>query len=126
MEFLPGGERFVATNVPLGVLILTAYNLTPPQFSSATPAQSIVRERFDVQLKADHPMRSDEMRRLLRALLQDRFKLIVRQETRQVEAYALMLDKGGQSSTRATCTMIGSLIRSTPIVPGEPKKGEVI
>jgi uncharacterized protein (TIGR03435 family) len=36
-----------------------------------------------------------EMRQLLQYLLQDRFKLAVRRETKELQAYAMVVDKGG-------------------------------
>jgi uncharacterized protein (TIGR03435 family) len=95
IEFLPGAERFSATNVPLAALILTAYNLTSPQCSCSSKAVPVLSERFDIQAKAEHPVGPREMLRLLQSLLADRFKLAVRHETKDLEAYALVIDKGG-------------------------------
>jgi uncharacterized protein (TIGR03435 family) len=36
------------------------------------------------------------MLRLLQSLLEDRFKLVVRRETRELQSYALVVDKGGR------------------------------
>lgn len=38
------------------------------------------------------------MLRLLQILLMDRFNLVVRRETKELQAYALVVDKGGLSS----------------------------
>jgi uncharacterized protein (TIGR03435 family) len=95
MEFPPGGERFAATNVPLSLLIATAYGVTIPQFSWQNSALPVLSERYDVQAKADHPVSRAEMSRLLQSLLEDRFKLVVRRETRDLQSYALVVDKGG-------------------------------
>lgn len=95
IEFLPGGERFSATNVPLGALIQTAYNLTSSQcfcYSSAVP---VLLENYDIQAKAEHPVSAAEMLRLLQNLLQDRFRLVLRRETKELQAYAMVVDKGG-------------------------------
>ncbi len=35
MDFSKGGERFTATNVSLGALVLTAYNITVRQLSGS-------------------------------------------------------------------------------------------
>lgn len=95
MEFAPGGERFAATNVPLSLLIATAYNVTLPQFTGQNSALPVLSERYDIQAKAEHPVSCPEMSRLLQSLLEDRFKLVVRRETKDLPSYALVVDKGG-------------------------------
>lgn len=95
MEFLPGGERFSATNVPLGALVQIAYNLSNPQCSCQSSLLPVLSERYEIQAKAEHPVEAIEMLRLLQSLLADRFKLVVRRETKELQAYALVVDKGG-------------------------------
>src|SRR5689334_10915718 len=77
MEFPKGRERFVATNMPLGAIILTAYNITVRQLSGSDP---ILSERYDIAARAEHAVGRDEMLRMLQALLRDRFKLVVQRE----------------------------------------------
>jgi uncharacterized protein (TIGR03435 family) len=95
MEFAPGGERFAAINVPLSLLIATAYHVTLPQFSWQNSALPVLSERYDIQAKAEHPVSAAEMSRLLQSLLEDRFKLVVRREMKELQSYALVVDKGG-------------------------------
>lgn len=92
MEFPRGGERFTATNMPLGPLLLTAYDITARQIS--VPA-SFPGDRYDIAAKADRPVSPDEMRRMLQELLIDRFKLVVHREIKVVPVYALVIGKGG-------------------------------
>jgi uncharacterized protein (TIGR03435 family) len=92
MEFSRGGERFTATNMPFGALVLVAYDITVRQLSG--PA-GFLSEKYDVVAKAEHAVSPDEMLRMLQALLTERFKLVVRRETRDVPVYALTLGKGG-------------------------------
>lgn len=94
IEFAPGGERFFAS-VPLVALIETAYNVSNPQCSCQNPALPVLWERFDIQAKAEHPASPAEMLRMLQNLLRERFKLAVRRETKELQAYALDVDKGG-------------------------------
>jgi len=91
-EFSKGGERFTAINMPFGALVLIAYNITVRQLSDPP---EFVSEKYDVIAKAEHSVRSDEMLRMLQALLADRFKLVIRRETREVPVYALTLARGG-------------------------------
>jgi uncharacterized protein (TIGR03435 family) len=63
--------------------------------------------RFDLIAKADRPVKPAEALILLRALLQDRFQLVVRQETREMPVYELVLarkdGKLGPKMTPTTC-----------------------
>jgi len=92
MDFPKGGERFTATNMPFGALVLVAYNITVRQLSG--PAE-FLSEKYDIAAKAEHAVSPDEMLRMLQALLADRFKLVVRYETKEVPIYALTTGKGG-------------------------------
>ena len=101
IEFLPGGERFLAT-APLAALVMLAYDLTSPQCRCQSSALPGLWERFDIQAKADRPVHPQEMLRLLQNLLEERFKLTVRREMKELPAYALLVDKtGAKLSTSA-------------------------
>lgn len=91
MEFLKGGERFSATNISLGPLILTAYDVTERQISVTG---SFPADRYDIAAKAAHPVNPNEMRRMLQQLLINRFALVVHRETKEVPVYALVISKG--------------------------------
>jgi uncharacterized protein (TIGR03435 family) len=125
MEFSKGGERFTATNMPLGALLLTAYNITVRQIS--VPA-SFPAERYDIAAKADHAVSADEMLHMLQALLVDRFKLVVHKDVREVPVYALVVAKGGQKLHQSDQSGIDG---ATPRVPSraggtEPRSGHLI
>lgn len=92
MDFSRGGDRFTATNMPLGAIILVAYNITARQLEGPMDAFS---ERYDIAAKADHPLNANTMLRMLQSLLADRFKLAIHRETREVPVYALTVGKGG-------------------------------
>ena len=82
----PGG-RFVATNVPLRLLIRTAYQLQDDQISGGP--EWINSARFDIVAKSDA---SDALQRLvsmLQSLLVDRFKLIVHRDLKELPVFAL-------------------------------------
>lgn len=95
IEFPQGGERFRASNVPLGAMIQMAYNVTNPQCSCYRPSLPVLSEGYDIQAETEYPVKPAEMLRMLRNLLQDRFKLVVHRETKELPAYALVVDKGG-------------------------------
>jgi uncharacterized protein (TIGR03435 family) len=52
-------------------------------------------DRFDVAAKALDDTTRDEMRRMLRTLLADRFHLTMHRETRRQQIYELVVDQGG-------------------------------
>ena len=95
MDFPPGGDRFTATDVSLGALVLTAYSVTPQQCSCQGSALPVLSERFDIQAKAEHALSRGEMLGMLRSLLKERFKLEIHRETKEFEAYSLVVEKGG-------------------------------
>ncbi len=93
---LPGG-RYTATNVTLRTLVKSAYGLHDNQLVGGP--NWIDRERFDVIAKAEgYTIPSafrDQARLMLRPLLAERFKLVVRRERRDLPVYALVLAKVG-------------------------------
>jgi uncharacterized protein (TIGR03435 family) len=102
MMFEPDG--FSATSVTLLMLIRTAYDVQDEQISGAPSWLS--SENYDVEAKmrssiADElsklseDQRNIERRRMLRALLANRFKLALHREAKEVGVYALLIVKGG-------------------------------
>lgn len=89
----PGG-RFVATNVPLRLLIRHAYQLQEQQLVGGP--DWIDSARFDIVAKAEgthSPTLSGTaapFQLMLRALLAERFNLIVHREARELPIYALV------------------------------------
>jgi uncharacterized protein (TIGR03435 family) len=85
----PGG-RFTATNVPVRMLIRQAFNVQ--EFQIVGGPDWMGSDRFDVVAKAADGVEftADVMRPMLRSLLADRFKLTVRNETRDMPIYALV------------------------------------
>jgi uncharacterized protein (TIGR03435 family) len=95
MQFLPGG-RFVATNYPLQFVIATAWNV-PFQGPRLSGGPEWLRsERFDIEAKAANgTVRQAEMRLMLRSLLEDRFKLNMWRETKELPIFAVIVGKNG-------------------------------
>jgi uncharacterized protein (TIGR03435 family) len=90
---LPGG-RLRVENQPLRTLIKTAYKLQEWQFSGGP--SWIDAERFDIEAKAEgNPPLLDVVGPMLRALLEDRFKLKVHREQRELPVFTLAAAKGG-------------------------------
>ncbi len=89
----------VSTHSYLINYIIFAYKITDssqyPKLMKQLPkwAQTM---SFDVEARADGNPTKDQLRVMMRALLEDRFHLAIHQETRQLPYYALVLDKPGQ------------------------------
>jgi uncharacterized protein (TIGR03435 family) len=125
--------RLNAVNLSLRTLITLAYQLQPFQLVNAP--DWIATERFDIVAKIDGeqppPGSGPPDLIALRTLLADRFTLVVRRETRELDIYALVKAKPDalgpalrQSS--GECARIGAAIASgapTPTGPSAPYCG---
>ena len=88
---LPGG-RFTATNTPLRMLIMMAYELQQEaQLVGGPPA--LLTAKFDITAKTagNATLRQKDLPPLLRTLLADRFKLKAHTESRELPIYDLVL-----------------------------------
>ena len=85
---LGANGRLVFENFPLRQLIIAAYDIQAFQLIGG-PAW-INNERFDVEARAAATTPLPQMHLMLRSLLADRFKLVVRQEKRELPVYALI------------------------------------
>jgi|HubBroStandDraft_1064217.scaffolds.fasta_scaffold113087_2 uncharacterized protein (TIGR03435 family) len=86
-EFAPGGQRFTATNTPLRLLIMIAYDVNVRQFSGGPGWLN--SEFYDVEAKAEHPASREQVCLMLRSLLADRFNLRLHKETKELPMYVL-------------------------------------
>lgn len=97
-------DRFMATNVPLHALIAAAYEV---EGSEILGGPDWVRSKnYDVEAKLGTPVIDElsklgphqrllEQKRILQALLADRFGLALHRETREPPAYVLAIAKDG-------------------------------
>ena len=93
IQRFPGG-RLVTSNTPLPMLIQWAYQLDEGRLLGV-PA-GINSLRFDVVAKSAEPEPAPgQMQFMMRALLAERFKLVVHQENREMVAYTLVSEPGG-------------------------------
>lgn len=115
-EFLPGG-RFTS-KAPLLMVIATAYDV-PVQVAAAriigAPSwMSFTRNSaegiYDIEATAPKgssfdglspEARSERYRLMLQALLADRFKLVIRRESKEMPVYAVVVGKGGPKLQKA-------------------------
>jgi len=90
---LPGGERLRVRNFPLPWLLGAAYNIPNRQIVGLPEA--MLKDDYDIEAKSDRPVSREQMMQMLRSLLEDRFKLVVRRETREMKAHVVVVAKGG-------------------------------
>jgi uncharacterized protein (TIGR03435 family) len=92
-SFVTPGGRYVATNATVRTLIKSAYVLHDTQLLGGP--KWVDTEGFDIEGKAQGFATAaafrDEARLMLRPLLADRFKLVLRPESRRLSVYALVL-----------------------------------
>ncbi len=90
---MPGGQTYLATNVPVRLMIKLMYHLTDQQISGG-PGW-LDTDEFDVHAKADHSHSLEELHVMFQNLLVGRFKLQFHKETKELPAYVRVVDKSG-------------------------------
>ncbi|HEV8145608.1 MAG TPA: TIGR03435 family protein [Bryobacteraceae bacterium] len=90
---MPGNQAYTGSNVTLRLMMTIAYSVTDRQISGA-PGW-VDTDRFDIEARAARPGTVDELHDMLANLLEERFKLKVRRETKEQAVWNLVLDKGG-------------------------------
>jgi len=90
---LPGGDGYMAQNVSVRLMISLMYQVPMRQITGG-PGW-LDTDHYDVEAKADHAYSKEELHAMFRSLLEDRFKLKLRKETREGPVYALTVDKSG-------------------------------
>ena len=90
---MPGGMTYHGEGVPLRLAMTVAYTVTDRQIAGGPDWMNT--DRFDIEAKAARPRTSDELHVMLQHLLEERFHLKLRRETREESVWAMVLDKGG-------------------------------
>jgi uncharacterized protein (TIGR03435 family) len=96
------GSRIRGENLSLRTLILQAYDVLDFQITGGP--RWIGSDRFDVEATTGRPepIRLSDLGPLLRSLLADRFHLATHKETREMQTYVLVVDKGGPKLLQTT------------------------
>jgi len=84
--------QIVFTNVPLHRLIERAYNVKPFQVTSPDWTENV---RFDIAAKYPPDTKEEDRALMLRTLLEDRFKLAVHHDSKELQGFALVVAKSG-------------------------------
>jgi uncharacterized protein (TIGR03435 family) len=87
-----------ATGITLKRLMMTAYNLQG--FRLVGGPDWVASRRWDVQAKPNRPAAPEQVRQMLRTLLEDRFQLHSHSERRQMRVYELAVDRKGSKLLR--------------------------
>jgi len=125
---LPGG-RLTVTNNTLRNIIRNAYALQNFQIIGGPDWINV--DRWDVVAKAEGDAPPQQMIQMVQTLLADRFKLVVRRETREMPIYALVVARSdgtlGPKLTRSTtdCTAVIADARARGGAPPRPPDGRV-
>jgi uncharacterized protein (TIGR03435 family) len=108
-QLLPGG-RFSGKNMPLGFLILNAFDTTPNRMADLQKLEKILNTHYDIEAVAGSgaipadasvKVRNEKIRLMLQSFLADRFKLAVHTEILERPVYALVVAKGGAKLQKA-------------------------
>jgi len=92
-----GGQRYEAANCPITLMIQVAYRIKADQIVGA-PGW-LETDRFDMEALAAKPSSADELHVMLMNMLADRLQLKFHHEQRDMQRYALTVDKGGPKLT---------------------------
>lgn len=111
IQIQPGGSLRVS-NAPLMMILTVAYDVRPFQISGGP--NWLTSERYDIVARAERGMDPDadppdprkmtdnqlktlgeQMRERLRALLAERFELVIHRDTREAPVYVLVVGKNG-------------------------------
>ena len=86
-------------NTSLKACIRWAWHVTDFQVSGPDWLDS---QRYEIAGKATGPATEDQLRLMMQALLQERFKLAVHRQTKELSAYALVVGKNGPKVHEST------------------------
>lgn len=93
MHVQPGGQSYLVRNTSVRFMMLRVYHLIEDQLVGGPGWMNT--SLFDVDAKAAHPGRLEQLNRMFQNLFAERFKLQFHRETRQLPVYALTVDKKG-------------------------------
>jgi uncharacterized protein (TIGR03435 family) len=107
----PTGMTYTATNVPLRLLIMIAYQVKDFQL---VDAPGWIVDRYDVVAKTKDKIQPKSLWPMLQTLLEDRFQLRVHREIKQLPVYALVVAKAGKLHQSEDCSPTAQLPSPEP------------
>jgi uncharacterized protein (TIGR03435 family) len=112
--YAANGGRFRATNQPLITYVRFAYRLGPNDLLDLP--RWVYNERFDIEARANSEPTKDQMRSMMRALLKDRFKLVVHTEQQTQALFDLELAKPGRTGPQLRTHQTEDCVSRSPSV----------
>jgi len=109
------GGRFVATGFSLKMLVGRGYAV--PELRVVGGPSWVDTDRYDIEAKAPEGPQAP-LQPMLQAMLEDRFKLKVHKETRELPVYELIVAKSGLKMK-----LSDDQTPPPPLVPGNPGPG---
>jgi uncharacterized protein (TIGR03435 family) len=110
--------RYTFINEPMRDLVMWAYKVRPEYIEGP---KSLETYRFDIVAKAPPNTTTSDARRMLRALLADRFKLELKQDRKIMTVYALVSGKSGSQALTPTLASGGKV----GCRPGQQDKSQI-
>lgn len=120
VRLLPGG-RLLAEKVLLRYFIQNAYGVKPFQISGGPGWMNSAH--YDIEAKGEGNPNNSQMRLMMQALLEERFKLELHHETRSLPVYELTAAKSGvklQEPKPGSCISPDPNAPPLPPSPGQP------
>lgn len=118
VQFISPGGRFTARDTTIAFLLEWSYDILPAQHSPGPGWFST--DRYDVLAEAAGNPSDDQMKLMVQKLLEDRFHLVLRHETREVTALVLTLGKSAPKLSRPKPEEEYSL-KMEPVMDGDQK-----
>jgi uncharacterized protein (TIGR03435 family) len=113
------GDRYVIRQATMVDLIGKAYSVDPANVQGGP--SWLESDRFDIYAKIPRRTSTETSRLMLRALLADRFKLVLHSGTKPLPAYVLTVGKGGPKMTEADGSVDSNCLYIEP--PANPPAG---
>src|SRR5262249_18310170 len=110
--------RFEVRSATMLDLISNAYGVEPDKILGG-PAW-LDSDRFDITAKARVSSSNEQAKLMLRSLLADRFKLVIRNEERPVDVFGLTVGKGGLKIKQSDRTAQAGGCQRQPQPPPAP------
>ena len=114
-RFEPGGRYRMEG--PLLLLIAVAYEAAGPVIGG--PAW-LIRDHYSVEARAGADVPRSEMIKMVRSLVRERLKVAIHRESRQEEAYALVLAQDGQLGPQLRKSSVDCEVRIAAIRDNQP------
>lgn len=124
MDFVPvrSGNLVLMHNNQIGNMILYAYHFSSYQVIGNTRLPE-GWNWYDIQARVAGTPTDDEIRLMFQSLMEDRFKLKVHRETKEMEVYKLVVAKNGSKLKPATEGDYKTTIEERPLTVRKGKIG---